>query len=235
MNKLLYFVVIFDPHYKFSYVEWSFQQMYGEDPDYFLKEISTSVVESLSTMYNWYAATLEEHDRTGQTSHGPLEDVRHGVTSAPTEVPTYLARADAFKKHLMEKSSIDRKNELERYLDEACVVGNDKFELLVWWRQNSSRFPILSAMVKDVLATPVSTVASESAFSTGGRILDSFRSCLSPEVTEGLICTQNWLTPALYQLKDVNLNEELENTEKIVQGTDFFLFLFSLCFNILIW
>ncbi|PON95663.1 HAT, C-terminal dimerization domain containing protein [Trema orientale] len=49
-------------------------------------------------------------------------------------------------------------------------------------------------MAKDLLAVHVSTVASESAFSTGGRILDPFRSSLSPRMVEALICSKNWLT-----------------------------------------
>ncbi|KAK1379810.1 hypothetical protein POM88_026554 [Heracleum sosnowskyi] len=39
----------------------------------------------------------------------------------------------------------------------------------------------------------VSTVASESAFSTSGHILDPFRSSLSPKLVEALVCTQSWL------------------------------------------
>ncbi|CAL1407401.1 unnamed protein product [Linum trigynum] len=34
--------------------------------------------------------------------------------------------------------------------------------------------------------------AFESAFSTGGRVLDSFRTSLSPEVVEALICCEDW-------------------------------------------
>nr|KYP64493.1 Putative AC transposase [Cajanus cajan] len=56
-------------------------------------------------------------------------------------------------------------------------------------------------MAKDVFATPVSTVASESVFSTGGRVLDTFRSSLNPEMVVALICYQNWLRPCLLQFK----------------------------------
>ncbi|KAL5723392.1 hypothetical protein ACHQM5_006798 [Ranunculus cassubicifolius] len=55
------------------------------------------------------------------------------------------------------------------------------------------KYPVLSQVARDILAIPVTSVAAESAFSTGGRILDSFRSCLRPNTVEALICTQNWI------------------------------------------
>ncbi|KAL6275833.1 hypothetical protein ACE6H2_019434 [Prunus campanulata] len=51
----------------------------------------------------------------------------------------------------------------------------------------------LTLIAKDVLAIPVSTVASESCFSTGGRVVNSFRASLTPTIVEALICAQNWL------------------------------------------
>uniref|UniRef100_A0A3Q7I617 HAT C-terminal dimerisation domain-containing protein n=1 Tax=Solanum lycopersicum TaxID=4081 RepID=A0A3Q7I617_SOLLC len=39
---------------------------------------------------------------------------------------------------------------------------------------NEPRFPILAEMFRDVLAIPISSVASECAFITGGRVLDPF-------------------------------------------------------------
>jgi hypothetical protein len=88
----------------------------------------------------------------------------------------------------------------------------------MWWKQNSCRYPILSKLVKDVLASPVSTVASESTFSTGGRVLDTYRSSLTPEMAEALICAQDWLKPTLSQFKDLNINEEFELSATIVSG-----------------
>ena len=52
---------------------------------------------------------------------------------------------------------------------------------------------MLSKMAKDVLVVPVSIVASESTFSTGGCIVDPFRSSLSPLMVQNLVCAQNWI------------------------------------------
>lgn len=53
-------------------------------------------------------------------------------------------------------------------------------------------------MARDLLSIPVSTVAYEFAFSTGGRVLNQTHNCLAPEIVEALICAQNWLdTPQI--------------------------------------
>ncbi|KAH0665456.1 hypothetical protein KY290_027688 [Solanum tuberosum] len=67
------------------------------------------------------------------------------------------------------------------------------FNILTWWKASSNRYPTISKMARDVLSIPVSTVAFESTFSTGGRILDSYRSSLSPKTVEALIYTQQWI------------------------------------------
>ena len=48
-------------------------------------------------------------------------------------------------------------------------------------------------MARDVLAIPIFTVASKSAFSIGGRILDPFQSSLSPLMIQNLVYAQNQL------------------------------------------
>ncbi|POO01083.1 HAT, C-terminal dimerization domain containing protein [Trema orientale] len=86
-------------------------------------------------------------------------------------------------------------NDLEDYLaDRREKLKDNSFEILEWWNRNAVKYKIVSHMAKDVLAVQMSTVASESAFSTSGRILDPFRSSLSPKMVEALICTKNWLS-----------------------------------------
>ncbi|CAK8535997.1 unnamed protein product [Lathyrus sativus] len=127
-----------------------------------------------------------------------------------------MARADAFEQHLEEQNSIDQQNELEGYNSSKCVKRDPNFDILVWWKRNSAEYPIISTMAKDILATPVSTVASESDFSTGGRVIETYRSSLTAEMAEALICTQNWLRPSLTYFKDMNLMEDFELSEDIV-------------------
>ncbi|OWM83068.1 hypothetical protein CDL15_Pgr011750 [Punica granatum] len=88
---------------------------------------------------------------------------------------------------------IGSKSELEQYLDSPTESESDSFDVLRWWNDKKSIYKILSFMAKDILAIPVSTVTSESAFSTSGRVLDQFRRSLIPKFVEALICAQDWL------------------------------------------
>ncbi|XP_019153569.1 PREDICTED: zinc finger BED domain-containing protein RICESLEEPER 2-like [Ipomoea nil] len=75
------------------------------------------------------------------------------------------------KQQRMEAGGSSKQTELQIYLSEKIVEDEENvdFDVLRWWKVNSDRFPILSRMARDVLAVPISTVASESAFSTSGR------------------------------------------------------------------
>ncbi|CAN1247309.1 Putative AC9 transposase, partial [Linum grandiflorum] len=45
----------------------------------------------------------------------------------------------------------------------------------------------------DLLVIPITSVASESAFSSGGRLLDPHRSRLNSTTVEALMCTRSWI------------------------------------------
>jgi hypothetical protein len=102
-----------------------------------------------------------------------------------------------FHNYLTSKSDVHNKSEIDQYLMEDVEKPNVNFDILNWWKVNSSKFPVLAKIARIVLAIPITTVASESAFSTGGRVLDPFRSSLAPKTVEALVCAQNWLRSKL--------------------------------------
>ena len=65
-------------------------------------------------------------------------------------------------------------------------------DVLYWWKVNT-KYPTLQKIAKDIIAIPVSSVASESAFSTGGRVISPHRSRLHSQTVEALMCLQNWM------------------------------------------
>ena len=72
-------------------------------------------------------------------------------------------------------------------------MQQDTLDVLAWWMQRENMFPILSRIARDVLSIPVSTVSSEAAFSSSGRIIDDRRCSLAPEMVEALTVGKDWL------------------------------------------
>jgi hypothetical protein len=83
------------------------------------------------------------------------------------------------------------------------------------------------------MAIPVTTVASESVFSTGGRIISPHRSRLAPKTAEGLMCMQAWSRADLLGDQSYFINALMtcmdEEEEQMVTIHSFRLLLFLFC------
>ena len=90
------------------------------------------------------------------------------------------------------------------YLEECVFLCSDDsdldFDALEWWKANNLKFHILSKMVSDILSIPITTIASESAFSIGGRVINVYRASLSTKTVQALLCGGDWVRP-LYKTK----------------------------------
>ncbi|KAM1947808.1 hypothetical protein ACFX15_008070 [Malus domestica] len=66
--------------------------------------------------------------------------------------------------------------------------------MLHWWKVNSTKYQMLSRIVRDVFAIPASTMASsEAAFSRRRCVLHQHWSSYTPNFVQALMCSQNWL------------------------------------------
>ncbi|CAN1136867.1 Putative AC transposase [Linum perenne] len=48
-------------------------------------------------------------------------------------------------------------------------------------------------MATEIMAIPITSVASEAAFSARGRVIDPSRASLGKKTVEALLCSQDWL------------------------------------------
>uniref|UniRef100_A0A2N9E8Y2 BED-type domain-containing protein n=1 Tax=Fagus sylvatica TaxID=28930 RepID=A0A2N9E8Y2_FAGSY len=90
--------------------------------------------------------------------------------------------------------NVDRK--LSTVTVDNCTTNDAMMRILLEkleWNHNGLKYPTLQRLARDILAIPVTTVASESAFSTSGRLLSPHRSRLHPRTLEALMCAQSWL------------------------------------------
>ena len=83
---------------------------------------------------------------------------------------------------------------MDKYLEDDYVPLDTKnFNVLDWWKVVGTRYPTLRLVARDIFAIPISTVASESAFCTSGRVLSEHHSRLTSDLLEALMCSHDWI------------------------------------------
>jgi hypothetical protein len=171
---------------------------------YYDKEVADSlcckVKETLAKLFESYSGKGQE-ESAAQEAEG-------------SEFVPRSSALSQFQKEMSQDPNLN-KNEVDLYLTEPREMANSDFDILNWWKVNSTKYPTLGLVARDILAMPISTVASESAFSTGGRVLNNYRSSLTPQTVEALICAQNWLRSSPLS---VDIEEHLEDLEKLEEG-----------------
>ncbi|KAL5565226.1 hypothetical protein UlMin_028390 [Ulmus minor] len=185
INLLMFLAIVLDPRYKMEYVKFSLKFFYDAQT---VTRVTLLIEQTLNRLYVVYGGGLKPKDNASD------ESAKFNAAGSSHQRRTFLSN---FIKHQEEHSVLESCNEVEKYLgDENVSPLTPSFDILLWWKVNSTKYNILAMIARDVLAVPVSSVASEQAFSTDGRILDPYRSSLNPKTVNYLICTQSWLKGA---------------------------------------
>lgn len=209
LNMFLFIAPILDPRHKLGYVSFTIKQSFN------IKEaenLINQIHQVLDALFNHYLGVVGVASESRGSNSQLCDD--NDAMDVDDDPAAFLNKQ--YKKQLEETTGFTGlKSEKDKYLDEQCESLDCKFDILEWWKKYESRFPVMAALARDILAIPASTVASESAFSTGGRVLDVFRSSLTPKLVEALVCSQNWLRSKVIPL---DIEEKLEDLEAFEAG-----------------
>uniref|UniRef100_A0A1J3ID04 Putative AC transposase n=1 Tax=Noccaea caerulescens TaxID=107243 RepID=A0A1J3ID04_NOCCA len=209
MNVMIFVACVMDPRYKLKYVSFIIRESYGGGEDSIAEALNAKIKLVLDQMYKHYEAKTSNYPVCTNQAKGSKPT---SETCEETEDTNDLDSLIDIHEESEENSG--DQTELESYLTDPCTPKSDpNFNVLHWWRRSASRYKTLSIMARDLMAIPVSTVASESAFSISGRVIDAFRSSLTPRTVETLICTQDWMRNDYEQSSFEEQIESLQSLE----------------------
>lgn len=171
---------ILDPQFKMKLVEFLFGKIYGDQAFY-----------EISKVKNFCYELLDEYSSKSIGSNVGESTSSGGMSNYEPVKCDFLSDYDLLVNR--QRRIGDGKVELDHYLEDDVLPRSNNFDILSWWKNHGVKYPNLRLIARDILAIPVSTVASESAFSTSGRLLSPHRSRLSSKTVEALMCSQNWL------------------------------------------
>jgi hypothetical protein len=172
-----------DPRYKKRVIEFYMKRFYGDLYQVQLEEF-LSVIKKLYQFYATLAPSPSKNKSdAARASSSTADDFL--MENQDEELESFLYDTNG--------QDLNDLDELEKYISEPLLKHSGEFDILSWWRGKTKEYPILTKIARDVMVVQVSTVASESAFSAGGRVVDPYHSNLGADMVEALICTKDWV------------------------------------------
>ncbi|CAK8576547.1 unnamed protein product [Lathyrus sativus] len=173
--------------------------------------------EKLKIVKNDLSRLYEEYVKNGSHSsnirHSQQVNSSYGGSNA--KMPQSLYVCEEFEEYESQTVSAAGTSELDVYLAEQRLPPSIGFDILAFWTERSRRCLDLAKMACDVLSIPITTVASEFAFSIGVRVLNKYRSSLKDDIVQALMCARSWLHGFVEY--DIDSDEDEDKREVIRQ------------------
>ncbi|XP_059436160.1 zinc finger BED domain-containing protein RICESLEEPER 2-like [Corylus avellana] len=220
-NLLMSIAAVLDPRYKMKLINFCFPIIYP------LTEACSHIKNVLAVLKELFEAYVSAHtacilQETAQLAQVNVPSCSSSSAIVGDVVSQISEGRSRFADHIRSSDIIRPiKTDLDVYLEEdVYICGRNEngvymetnFDALAWWKCNALKYRILSRMAKDILAVPISTVASESSFSAGGRVIEPHRASLSPDTVQMLLCGSDWVR-ALHGIKRKSASDKLVEVE----------------------
>ena len=183
VHGLMAVAAVLDPRFKLQLLNALFLKIHGSES--VAMEAVNKVKDLLYNLVLEYQDSMEDVATTDGAQTRP---------SAPSQMDDedWIDTFDDYMSKQPAVTSTYVRTELDLYLEEPLLPRTQELDIIQWWQHAGLKYPTLQKIARDVLAIPVTTVASESAFSTSGRIISPHRSRLAPSMIEALMCMQAW-------------------------------------------
>ncbi|XP_049934542.1 zinc finger BED domain-containing protein RICESLEEPER 3-like [Nymphaea colorata] len=183
-NVLFGIAFVLDPRSKLGYLKYLLESLNEVDARVQYEKVESSLYE----LYDEYKNVYNTNDEENENGNTIIVDFEEGRAST-------FSRDVFFTYYMSSVSPQVPRIDLEAYITDPIERSrsNEDFNILSWWKANESKYRVLSKMARDILAIPISTVASEPVFSTAGRIINDYRCSTTSETVEALVCTHSWI------------------------------------------
>lgn len=184
VHGLMAVATVLDPRFKMKFLYAMFTEIYGHEN---VGRETTKVKDLLVDLVKEYQGSMEGFGTTDGAA-GPC-------SSTTIQNEGDAAVFDIFDQYLSAEPAAPPafvSTELDLYLEEEMLARTTNLDIIGWWNVAGVKYPTLRKIARDIMSIPVTTVASESVFSTGGRVISPSRSRLAPKMVEALMCMQAW-------------------------------------------
>ncbi|KAD3641289.1 hypothetical protein E3N88_30513 [Mikania micrantha] len=151
-NMLFDFAVILDPRFKLEIIHFGCKRTVDliklSKKDMTEEEYQKKVDELVDDVKSKMQILVSEYEILYQTGASTL--VRKECDSVPSRQGknSWMTKFEQYRG--VGVQSFGKKTELERYLKDEIEEKTDNFDILQWWKTNSTRYPTLSKITKDI-------------------------------------------------------------------------------------
>ncbi|XP_037462368.1 zinc finger BED domain-containing protein DAYSLEEPER-like [Triticum dicoccoides] len=188
-NVFLSCAAVLDPRCKLGFVSYCYGKLYAPDEAQRRMHEVKKTLESLFAEYSGAAVSQTPSD---------------GATNSRGSRGDGSDMFDDYESYIQSQRTNVERSQLDLYLEETPRKLNDELNVLEFWSKSSMRYPELASMARDILAVPISSVASEQAFSMSRKVITPNRASLKPKTIEALMCLQDWYRWKMSQSEEMS-------------------------------